>query len=90
MANSLPCNSGGKSPAYFETPRHERMSVELSTREQQVLRRIAEGKTSKKIAAELGIRLRTVNTHREHLAKKLGNSSVATFVRYAIEHGLAD
>jgi DNA-binding CsgD family transcriptional regulator len=62
----------------------------LTRREREVLARIAEGRTSKEIASELGISLRTVNTHREHLAQKLGTSSVAAFVRYAIAHGLTD
>ena len=42
----------------------------LTTREQQVLAQIAQGKTSKQIAAELGISLRTVNTHREKHREK--------------------
>ncbi|MEP6494134.1 MAG: helix-turn-helix transcriptional regulator [bacterium] len=60
----------------------------LSFRERQVLARVAAGKTSKEIATELGIAIRTVNTHRENLAKKLGTSSVAVFTRYALEHGI--
>ena len=63
---------------------------ELTAREQEVLARIADGKTSKAIAAELGIALRTVNSHRENLAKKIGSSSVAAFIRYAIKHGIID
>ena len=63
-------------------------SSPLSFRERQVLARVAAGITSKEIAAELGIAIRTVNTHREHLAKKLGTSSVAVFTRYALEHGI--
>lgn len=46
--------------------------------------------TSKEIALALGVSLRTINTHREHLAKKLSTSSVAALVRYAIEHDIAD
>jgi DNA-binding CsgD family transcriptional regulator len=61
-----------------------------TAREREVLARIAQGKTSKQIAAELGVSLRTVNTHRENLAKKLGSSSVAAMTRYAIENGLID
>ena len=60
----------------------------LSARERQVLARVAAGRTSKEIAAEFGITLRTVHTHRENLAKKLGTSSVAAFTRYALEHGI--
>ncbi|HEY4311084.1 MAG TPA: helix-turn-helix transcriptional regulator [Pirellulales bacterium] len=58
----------------------------LTGREREVLARIAVGMTSKEIAASLGVSLRTINTHREHLAKKLNTSSVAGMVRYAIEH----
>jgi FixJ family two-component response regulator len=61
------------------------MTKEPSARERQVLACIAHGKTSKQIAAELGISLRTVNTHRENIAKKIGSSSLASMIRYAIE-----
>ncbi|HEY4218315.1 MAG TPA: LuxR C-terminal-related transcriptional regulator [Gemmatimonadaceae bacterium] len=62
--------------------------VLISARERQVLARVAMGRTSKQIASELGITLRTVHAHRENLAKKLGTSSVAAFTRYALEHGI--
>ena len=60
----------------------------ISARERQVLGRVAAGMTSKEIASELGITLRTVHTHRENLARKLGSSSVAAMTRYALEHGI--
>ncbi len=60
----------------------------LTAREQQVLVRVAAGRTSKQIAAELGVSPRTVETHRESVARKLGISSVAGLTRYVIEHGL--
>lgn len=60
----------------------------LSRRERQVAVRVAEGLTSKEIAAELGIKLRTVHTYREALARKLGASSPAVVTRYVIESGL--
>jgi DNA-binding NarL/FixJ family response regulator len=60
----------------------------ISARERQVLARIALGRTSKEIASELGITLRTVHAHRENLARKLGTSSVAALTRYALEHGI--
>ena len=44
--------------------------------------------SSKEIGAALGIKLRTVNTYRESLARKLGASSPATVTRYVLEHGL--
>jgi two-component system NarL family response regulator len=64
--------------------------TQISPRERQILARIAAGKKSKDIAAELGISLRTVNTHRENIARKLGTSSPAGFVRYAIENGITE
>ncbi len=60
----------------------------ISARERQVLARVAVGRTSKEIATELGITLRTVHAHRENLARKLGTSSVASQTRYALEHGI--
>lgn len=68
----------------------ERPAHHLTPREREVLARIAAGMTSKEIAASLGVGLRTVNTHREHLAKKLSTSSVAALIRYAIDHGITD
>lgn len=62
----------------------------LTARERQVLALIAAGKRSKEIAVELGITLRTVNTHREKLAKKLGTSNPAGFIRFAIDHGITN
>jgi DNA-binding CsgD family transcriptional regulator len=69
----------------IELPRE---TAPLTKREREVLARIAAGMTSKEIAADLGVSLRTVGTHREHLAKKLSTSSVAAFVRYAIHNGI--
>lgn len=65
-----------------------RIAVALSPRERQVAIRIARGMSSKEIGAALGIKLRTVNTYRESLARKLGASSPAVVTRYVLEHGL--
>lgn len=65
-----------------------RLAVALSRRERQVAVRVASGLTSKQIAAALGVSLRTVNTYRESLARKLGASSPAVLTRYVLEHGL--
>jgi DNA-binding NarL/FixJ family response regulator len=65
-----------------------RAAVALSRREKQVAVLVAAGLASKQIAAQLGIGLRTVNTYRESLARKLGASSPAVLTRYVLEHGL--
>jgi len=63
-------------------------AISLSPRERQVAVYVAAGLASKQIAALLGIGLRTVNTYRESLARKLGASSPAVLTRYVLEHGL--
>lgn len=65
-----------------------RVIAALSRRERQVAVRVADGMSSKQIAAALGIRLRTVNTYRESLARKLGASSPAVITRYVLQHQL--
>jgi len=61
---------------------------ELTPRERQVLIGIAEGLTNKEIADRLGVSIRTVETHREHLMQKLGIHTVAGLTRYAVARGL--
>jgi len=65
-----------------------RAAVALSPRERQVAIHVAAGLASKQIAAVLGIGLRTVNTYRESLRRKLGASSAAALTRYVLEEGL--
>jgi DNA-binding NarL/FixJ family response regulator len=62
--------------------------AQLSTRERQVLVGIAQGRTNREIALELGISHRTVETHRESLMRKLGVRTVAGLTRLALEAGL--
>ena len=60
----------------------------LSQREREVVRLIAEGNSSKQIAARLSLALSTVETYRRNIADKLGVHSVADLTRYAIRNGL--
>jgi DNA-binding NarL/FixJ family response regulator len=60
----------------------------LSSREREVLQRIAEGLASKEIAAELNLSRRTVETHRANLMRKLGAHKASSLVRIAIREGL--
>ena len=61
---------------------------DLTERERDVLRRIALGHTNAEIAAQLYLSVRTVETHRAHIQQKLGRSSRAELVQYALEHQL--
>src|SRR5690242_15625886 len=62
----------------------------LSPRQREVLRLIAEGRTTKQIAQVLAISVKTVETHRAQLMERLGIHDVAGLVRYAIIVGLIE
>ncbi|GIU93907.1 MAG: DNA-binding response regulator [Gaiellaceae bacterium] len=62
----------------------------LSEREREVLRLLALGHTNQEIAALLYISVRTAETHRAHIMQKLGLSSRAELVRYALDHDLIE
>ena len=63
---------------------------DLSEREADVLRLIALGHTNSEIAEQLFLSVRTVETHRSHIQQKLGLSSRAELVRYALDNDLID
>jgi DNA-binding NarL/FixJ family response regulator len=60
----------------------------LSPREQQVLRLVAEGKTSKDIAVMLDLGLQTVRTYRKTLMKKIGVTNIASLTQVALAAGV--
>ena len=60
----------------------------LTNREREVLVQIADGKSNKEIACQLDIGVRTVETHRERIMRKLDIHSVAGLTRFAISNGL--
>jgi DNA-binding NarL/FixJ family response regulator len=62
----------------------------LSEREREVLRLLALGHTNQEIASMLYISVRTAETHRAHIMRKLGLSSRAELVRHAIAEGLLE
>lgn len=76
LASRLASDTGG--------PPHER----LSDREFQVMRMIATGATPKKIADELMVGIKTINTYRVRILQKMDMKCNADLTRYAIEHRL--
>ncbi|MDA7967188.1 response regulator transcription factor [Ruegeria sp.] len=60
----------------------------LTGREQTILLELAQGKSNKEVALALDISVRTVETHRKNIKRKLGISSTAGLTRYAMEHGV--
>jgi len=65
-----------------------RMVLALTERERQVLVLIANGKSTKEAAAQLGISYKTADSHRSRILEKLGVHETASMVRYAIRAGL--
>ena len=70
-------HSGGEMPA-----------GQLTRREREVLVQIADGLSNKEIASKLGVGVRTVETHRERIMRKLNIHSVAGLTKFAISKGL--
>jgi two-component system nitrate/nitrite response regulator NarL len=71
-------NSGGKKEPFSQ----------LTSREREVLVLIAEGKSNKEIAEHLKIGVRTIETHRERIMRRLNIHSVAGLTKYAIANEL--
>jgi two-component system, NarL family, response regulator NreC len=80
--------SPGISSAAVQHRAEAPVSARLSVRERQVLQLVAEGDSTKKIAARLGISAKTVESHRCKLMRKLDIHETAGLVRYAIRSGL--
>jgi DNA-binding NarL/FixJ family response regulator len=62
----------------------------LSARERQVLQLIAEGASTKEIAAHLGVSIKTIDTHRRQIMERLNLHSIAELTKYAIREGLTE
>ena len=69
-------------------PKHGETREALTGREQTILLELAQGKSNKEVAQVLDISVRTVETHRKNIKRKLGISSTAGLTRYAMEHGV--
>jgi DNA-binding NarL/FixJ family response regulator len=62
----------------------------LTPREREIVQLVAEGKSTKELAVQLGITVKTAETHRANIMRKLGLRSVSEVVRYAIRNHLAE
>jgi DNA-binding NarL/FixJ family response regulator len=65
-------------------------AVRLTSREMEVLQLIAEGRANKESAAVLGVGIKTIEKHREHLMQKLDIHDTAGLTRYAISAGIIE
>ena len=66
----------------------EKKTWELTTREIQVLQHVAGGKANKQTASELSISIKTVEKHRENIARKTGVRGTAGMTHFAIFTGI--
>jgi DNA-binding NarL/FixJ family response regulator len=89
LVNALTRVHGGERVAPPESVGHDPVAV-LSPRELETLRFLACGLTNREIASRLGISVKTIDTHRGHVLKKLNLRNNADLTRFAIEHGLCD
>ena len=83
--------AGGVMDAYVEMSRPLGKNVAfvvLTEREREVLQRIAEGRSTKEIADDLGVSVKTVETHRRNIMEKLDLRSVAALTKDAIREGI--
>jgi DNA-binding NarL/FixJ family response regulator len=62
--------------------------VVLSTREREVLQLIAEGRSTREVAAKLNVSIKTIETHRRQIMEKLDIHSIAELTKYAIREGI--
>jgi len=71
----------------LKSPRYPLQNSLLTRREREVIHLLSSGKSNKEVASELGLSVKTVETHRATIMRKLGLRSVAEMVRYAVrEH----
>jgi DNA-binding NarL/FixJ family response regulator len=61
---------------------------QLTSREQEVLRHIANGESNKQIARALDLSVRTVETHRLNIKRKLGIEGQAELIKFAVQHAM--
>jgi DNA-binding NarL/FixJ family response regulator len=67
-----------------------RLRSRLTSREREIVQLLAEGKSSKEVAAALGISVKTAETHRANIMRKLEIHSVSEVVRYAVKNQIIE
>ncbi|HOP14006.1 LuxR C-terminal-related transcriptional regulator [Lentimicrobium sp.] len=65
-------------------------NVQITPREKEILRLVALDHSSTEISELLGISIRTVETHRKNIIRKISNNSLSALTRHAIKLGLLD
>ena len=62
----------------------------LTSREREIVQLVSEGKSNKEVSASLGISVKTVDTHRANIMRKLDIHSASELVRYAVRNQIVE
>ena len=73
---------------FLKSPKRDAEGSVLTEREREIVQLLAEGRVNKEIASTLGISVKTVETHRAAIMRKLEISSIVDLVHYAIRNKL--
>ncbi|MBW4038787.1 MAG: response regulator transcription factor [Acidobacteria bacterium] len=88
IAKVISGNYLASTPEPASKPNKSKNLAQLTGREREVLELLAEGMSSREAAVRLQISTRTVESHRTNISRKMGFSSIADLVRYAVRHGM--
>ena len=69
-------------------PKKDLLSPNLTSREREVVQLLAEGKSTKEVAVHLDLSVKTAETHRSNIMRKLGLHSVSELVLYAVRNNI--
>jgi len=81
---------GGQAPQSASVEPRLPLRSRLTAREREIVQLLAEGKSSKEVAVALGISVKTAETHRANIMRKLEIHSVSELVRYAIKNQIIE
>lgn len=92
LAVHKPFYSGRVSDVIANPPRQDenKPSTRVTSRESEIIQTLSEGKSSKEVAVQLNISVKTVETHRANIMRKLELHSVSELVRYAIRNQIIE
>jgi DNA-binding NarL/FixJ family response regulator len=73
-----------------EKPQPESPQTRLTPRQREIVQLLAEGKSSKEVAVQLGLSVKTAETHRANIMRRLDCHSVSELVRYAVRNNIIE
>jgi DNA-binding NarL/FixJ family response regulator len=77
-------------PARADSPMRNKTASRITSRENEIIQLLAEGKSNKEVAVQLNISVKTVETHRANIMRKLELHTVSELVRYAIRNRIIE